>query len=255
MRKNYRYITWLSWLAFFALWSVLSAFKLVPYHKLPSPLEVAEAFVDLLRDGYNYLPLARHLFVSFFRLLSSLVLAVLTAIPLGLLCGYIMPLRAIADSFVNFYRNLPPLAYYSLLIIWLGIDETSKITLLYLAAFAPLYIASMSAVSRVKRAYILSAETFGASKRQIFWYVILPATFPEIFVGIRTAVGVCYTTLVSAEMIAATAGIGWVVMDAYKYINTPVVFVGIIIMGLTGLFIDFLLSLCEKKFLFWSKNA
>ena len=179
-------------------------------------------------------------------------MALITAIPLGLLCGYFAPLRAVVNSLINFYRPLPPLAYYSLLIVWLGIDESSKVMLLYLASFAPIYISSVSAVSRVNDAYIMGAQSFGASNRQIFFTVILPSAFPEIFVGIRTAFGVAYTTLVSAEMIAATAGIGWMVIDAYKYLKMDVVFVGIIIMGITGILMDSILSYIERKFIFWN---
>lgn len=255
MNKNYRHFTFISWALLAATWFVLSGFRLIPSHKLPSPLEVALSFLDLLKEGYNYIPLWTHFSISMIRLLSSVILAFFTAVPLGLLSGYIKPLKAFFDSLIGFYRNLPPLAYYSLLIIWLGIDEKSKIMLLYLAAFPPLYISSVSAVSRVPRSFILSALTFGANKRQIFLNVIVPSTIPEVFTALRTSVGVCYTTLVSAEMIAATKGIGWIVVDAYKYINTSVVFVGIFIMGFTGLFIDFLLSRLEKKMIFWRSHV
>ena len=250
--KNYRYITITTWGVILLLWTLLSVFNVLPSHKLPSPFEVIFTFKDILINGYNYTSFWSHIGISMFRLIISVIISIITAIPLGLICGYFPKIRAILNSFVNFYRNLPPLAYYSLLIIWLGIDEKSKITLLCLAAFAPMYISSISAVSRINHSYILSAETFGATKFQIFRTIILPAAFPEIFVGIRTAIGVAYTTLVSAEMIAATAGIGWMVIDAYKYINTDVVFVGIIIMGLTGVLIDYLLTLVERKFVFWN---
>ena len=124
--------------------------------------------------------------------------------------------------------------------------------LLYLATFAPIYVACASAVGRIKQEYILSAKTLGASKGQIFFQVVLPASAPDIFVGVRTAVGVGYTTLVSAEMIAATSGMGWMVMDAYNYLKTDIVFVGIIIMGITGIFIDFILKTLGNKIVFWS---
>lgn len=250
--KKNRLITISTWVGLILLWIILSEFKIVPSHKLPSPFEVLAAMKDIILEGYNNTSFWNHIGISMFRLLSSVALAIITAIPLGLLSGYFPKFRAVVNSLVNFYRNLPPLAYYSLLIIWLGIDESSKIALLFLASFAPMYISSLSAVSRVKKSHILSAETFGATKGQIFKSVILPASFPEIFVGIRTAIGVAYTTLVSAEMIAATAGIGWMVIDAYKYINTEVVFVGIIIMGLTGVLIDYILTLIERKVIFWN---
>ena len=136
---------------------------------------------------------------SFERLFIALVLAIITAIPLGLLSGYSRRVRAIIDSIVEFYRPLPPLAYYTLLILWFGIDNTSKIVLLYLAGFAPIYIACVSAVTKINMDYILSAKSLGADSKKIFFKIVLPACLPEIFTGIRTAVGVSYTTLVSAE--------------------------------------------------------
>ena len=144
------------------------------------------------------------------------------------------------------------MAYYVLLIMWLGIDEESKVMLLYLAIFAPIYVASSSAVSRVKEEFILSAKTLGANPSQVFCRIIIPASLPDIFTGIRTAVGVGYTTLVSAEMIASTSGIGWMVMDAYNYLKTDIVFVGIIIMGTTGIVIDSLLRRLGDKIIHWA---
>lgn len=250
--KTYKHLSLLTWLSILALWFLVTNLNLISPSKLPSPQKVLAMMGEIFVNGYNYIPFWNHLGISFFRLVLAIFLAFITAIPLGLVCGYFPATRAIVNSLVNFYRPLPPLAYYSLLIVWLGIDEASKVTLLFLASFAPIYISSVSAVSRVNRSFILGAETFGASRWQIFCTVILPSTFPEIFVGIRTAFGVAYTTLVSAEMIAATAGIGWMVIDAYKYLKMDVVFVGIIIMGITGVLIDYLLTLVEKKVIFWN---
>ena len=165
--------------------------------------------------------------------------------------GYFDRFRAIIDSIVQFYRPLPPLAYYTLLILWLGIDESSKITLLFLAAFAPIYLSCVSAVGKINPDYIHNAQSLGATKKDIFFTVVLPSCLPDLFVGLRTAVGVAYTTLVSAEMIAATSGIGWMVIDASRYLKSDVMFVGIIIMGITGLLIDFGLRKLEEKVVFW----
>ncbi len=117
---------------------------------------------------------------------------------------------------MNFTRPLPPLAYYTLLVLVLGIDNESKIALLFLACFAPIYIQCTSAVLRVKKDYINSAYTLGATKKQVFMKVA-PSCLPDIFVGLRTALGVGYTTLVAAEMVAASSGLGWLVLDASNY--------------------------------------
>src|SRR5699024_3883 len=127
-------------------------------------------------------------------------------------------------SLIQFYRPIPPLAYYTLLILWFGIGESSKIILLYLAAFAPIYLAGVEGVHNLNPDYQLSAQSLGASKSQIFRWVIFPGALPSLFTGIRTAVGVSFSTLVAAEMVASTSGIGWMVIDASKYLKSSVMF-------------------------------
>ncbi|NLL63083.1 MAG: ABC transporter permease [Ruminococcaceae bacterium] len=251
-KQNQNYIlTWLTWIFILVIWLILSHVGEINITKLPTPENVLKQAASLCFNGYNNIPLWHHIGISLLRLSVAISAALITAIPLGLLCGYFSKLQAVIGSVVDFIKPLPPLAYYTLLIIWLGIDEESKVALLFIAAFAPIFVSAASSVSRVNLTYVLSARSFGASTLQIFFKVILPATLPEIFVGIRTAVAVAYTTLVSAEMIAATAGIGWMVLDAYKYLKTDVVFVGIFIMGLTGMILDIGLRKIESRFIFW----
>lgn len=250
-RQN-RIISISTWVIIIAAWFIVTNTGILSSQLVPSPQDVFYAFVGIVKDGYNSIPFWNHIGISFYRLIIAVVLALLTAIPLGLLSGYFSKFQSVVDSLVNFYRPLPPLAYYMLLILWLGIDESSKVTLLYLASFAPIYLACSSAVAQVDKTYILSAESMGASKAQVFFTVVIPAAMPNIFVGVRTAVGVAYTTLVSAEMVAATSGIGWMVIDASRYLKSDVMFVGIIIMGITGILIDVGLRKLERKVVFWA---
>lgn len=250
--KDCHYLSALTWAVIIALWFLFTNTGMVKSTLVPTPQRVVEAFVEIIKNGYNSIPFYMHLKMSLSRLFIAVVIAILTAVPLGLLSGYFTKFGAVLDSLVNFYRPLPPMAYYVLLIMWLGIDEESKIMLLCLAAFAPIYVACASAVGKIKKEYILSAKTLGANQTQIFFRVVLPASAPDIFVGIRTAVGVGYTTLVSAEMIAATSGMGWMVMDAYNYLKTDIVFVGIIIMGITGIAIDSVLKRVGDRIIFWA---
>ncbi len=250
-RKIERKLTIGTWIMIFGVWYFITKFHMVSSVLVPSPFHVWSTFLEILKDGYNGISLMQHLGVSFKRLWIASFLAIVTAIPLGLLSGYFDKIRAIIDSVVQFYRPLPPLAYYTLLILWFGIGDTSKITLLFLAAFAPIYISCISAVIKINQDYILSAQSLGANQREIFFYIVLPACLPEIFTGLRTAVGIAYTTLVAAEMVAATSGIGWMVIDASKYLKSDVIFIGIILMGITGIFIDMGLTFLEKKFVYW----
>ncbi len=253
--KNEKKLTVGTWVVILIAWYLITKFEIFSPTLLPSPSRVLTTFFRLLEDGYNGVSILSHLRASFRRLFLALALANATAVPLGLLSGYFSKIEAIIDSVVEFYRPLPPLAYYTLLILWFGIDDKSKIILLFLAAFAPIYLACVSAVSKINENYILSAKSLGANQKNVFFKIVLPACLPEIFTGIRTAFGVSYTTLVSAEMIAATSGIGWMVFDASNFLKSDVIFVGIIIMGITGVLIDAGLRFLERKIVYWKGHV
>lgn len=250
-KKTNKFLTAATWIIIFTTWYVITKLEVFSPTLVPSPYKVWQTFLGIVDDGYNKIPLSMHLWASFRRLFLAMFFAIASAIPLGLLSGYSNTIRSIVDSIVEFYRPLPPLAYYTLLILWFGIDDQSKVILLFLAGFAPIYIACVSAVTKINEDYILSAKSLGADNKDVFFKIVLPASMPEIFTGIRTAMGVAYTTLVSSEMIAATSGIGWMVLDASNYLKSDVIFVGIFIMGATGILIDIGLRTLEKKIVFW----
>lgn len=251
MKKKSLLITTCVWVVLLAIWFLVTNLKLVSPILFPSPQAVWSTFVSILIHGYNNISFWQHLGITLFRLFSALILAIITAVPLGLASGMSETVHAVVDSLIQFYRPIPPLAYYTILILWLGIGEGSKIILLYLAAFAPIYIACVEGVHHLNQDYILSAKSLGADKWSIFKWVIFPGSLPDIFTGIRTAMGVSFSTLVAAEMVASTSGIGWMVIDASKYLKSSVMFMGIFILGGLGLLLDWLLQLLEKKWIFW----
>ncbi|MGP3779045.1 ABC transporter permease [Halanaerobium saccharolyticum] len=253
--KTERALTFLTWTSIFLIWYVITKLGIFTPTLLPGPARVWRAFLRILAEGYNGVSLWLHLGASFKRLFVALFFAIFTAVPLGLLSGYLDKVEAVIDSVVEFYRPLPPLAYYTLLVLWFGIDDTSKQILLFLAAFAPIYIACVSAVRKLNQDFVLSARSLGAAQKDVFFKIVLPASLPEIFTGIRTAFGVAYTTLVSSEMVAATSGIGWMVLDASNFLKSDVIFVGIIIMGITGVIIDAGLRFLERKIIFWKGHV
>jgi taurine transport system permease protein len=244
-------LTFITWIIILGTWYVITRMGVFSSTLVPSPQRVWFTFLEILENGYNKNSLFMHLGASFRRLFLAMFFAVVTSIPLGLLSGYSNKVKSVVDSIVEFYRPLPPLAYYTLLVLWFGIDDTSKVILLFLAGFAPIYIACVSAVTKINEDYILSAKSLGADKRKVFFKIVLPACMPEIFTGIRTSMGVAYTTLVSAEMVAATSGIGWMVLDASNFLKSDVIFVGVLIMGVTGITIDYGLRYLEKKIVYW----
>ncbi len=164
---SYRWLSFLSVGIAFSLWFLATNLGWVESILFPSPQAVWAAFTDILANNYKgNLSLAQHTFASMQRLFIAFALAFVLAVPLGLASGYFKPVRAIFDPFIEFYRPLPPLAYYTLLVLWLGIENESKIALLFLAGFAPLYIAMIAGVERVPRDRINAALSLGASQWQ-----------------------------------------------------------------------------------------
>lgn len=236
----------------FLFWAMATNFEWIDTKLFPTPQKVWDAFIELCKNGYMGNSLATHFFSSMKRLLIAFLIAIVTAVPLGLASGYNSKIRAILEPVIEFYRPLPPLAYYTLLVLWMGINDESKIALLFLACFAPIYISCASGVLKIAPNFLHNATTLGAGKMQTFFHVVFPFCMPEMFVGMRTALGVGYTTLIASEMVAARSGIGWVVLDAYNWMRSDIVFVGIIIMGVTGIVLDRLIRLIEIKVVPWN---
>ncbi len=250
--SSYRWLSFVSVGIALLIWFLATNLGWVESILFPSPQAVWAAFTDILQNGYkDNLSIAQHIFASMQRLLIAFLLAFALAVPIGLASGYFKPVRAVLDPFIEFYRPLPPLAYYTLLVLWLGIEDESKIALLFLAGFAPLYIAMIAGVQRVPRDRINAALSLGSSQWQVFTQVIFPSCLPELFTGLRTALGFMYTTLVAAEMVAALSGIGWMVLDASKFLQTDVMFVGIIIMGAIAIALDIGLRRLQTRYLPW----
>lgn len=250
--KQNRMVTIITIGSIFLLWFIITSVNLVESLIVPSPKSVISAFVEILDKGYKRKTLFYHLGSSLYRLLAAFMLATVVAAPLGLWAGFNEKARSAFEPIVDFVKPLPPLAYYTLLVLWLGIGNESKIALLFVACFAPVFIASVAGVAGLPKRFLNCAYSLGASNRKAFIKVVFPAALPSILVGMRTALGVGYTTLISSEMVAATSGIGWMVLDASRIMRSDVIFVGIFLMGFTGILMDVGLRKLEKKLVPWN---
>jgi len=238
-------------LLLFAGWWTAARFAWINPIFLPGPAQVWAAFTSALTTGYQGSLLHEHVLASLGRILAGYLLACLVGIPLGLLMGFSRKVRALFDPLIEFYRPLPPLALYTLLVMWLGIGDTSKVALLFTAALPPLSLSAMHAAESVEPQWIRAARSLGASRRQLLRYVILPACLPRICNGMRISLGFTYTVLVAAEIVAATAGLGWMIWDASKFLLTDVVIMGLFVLSLTGLVLDALVRWAEKRITPW----
>ena len=205
---------------------------------LPAPEVVLERFFRLNAEGYQNFTLWQHTGISLQRVLLGFLFGAALGIPIGYAMGLTNWSRGWFDPIVEFMRPVPPLALIPLMIIWFGIGEASKVILLLLAALWIMIIAARSGVSGVAISKVHAAYSLGASKWQILTKVIVPNSLPEIFTGARVAMGVCWGTVVAAELVAAERGIGMMIMVASKFQLTDIVIVGIILIGIIGFLID-----------------
>lgn len=218
---------------------------------LPSPEAVVARLIEIAKNGYRNFSLWEHLGASLTRVLLGFALGSLVGIPLGYAMGLSGWFRGWFDPIVEFMRPVPPLALIPLVIIWFGIFETGKITLLFLAALWIMVIAARSGVSGVRLSKIHAAYSLGASKWQILRHVIIPNSLPDIFTGARVAMGVCWGTVVAAELVAAEKGAGMMIIAASKFQSTDIVVMGIILIGIIGYGIDILMRMAERMLVPW----
>lgn len=222
---------------------------------LPAPEKVWTRSLQIAAEGFRNFTLLEHLGFSLFRVVVGFALGAIVGIPLGYAMGLSNWFRGWFDPIVEFMRPVPPLALIPLVIIWAGIGETGKIILLFLAALWIMAIAARSGVSGVNIAKVHAAYSLGASKWQIMRYVIIPNSLPEIFTGARVAMGVCWGTVVAAELVAAEQGAGMMIMTASKFQNTDIVIMGIILIGVIGFGIDMIMRAAEKFLVPWKGKA
>jgi taurine transport system permease protein len=243
-------------LALFALWWIATHLGWIRDLFLPTPERIATSFVEAWNgEIQGGRPLWEHFGWSLLRVFAAFALACVTAIPVGIAMGVSRIARGIFDPPIEFYRPLPPLAYLPLIVIWFGIEETAKIVLIYLACFAPLAMAARAGVTSVMIEQINAAYSLGASKWQVIRHVVIPAALPEIFTGMRIAIGFGWTTLVAAEMVAATAGLGQMVLNASNFLRTDVVIMGIVVIGVVAYAFDLLMRRLERMFVPWKGRA
>ncbi len=222
---------------------------------LPSPLAVIEAFVDVARNGFTGSSFWEHTWISTARVFGAFLLACVIGVPLGIAMGMSPNARGIFDPPIEFYRPIPPLAYLPLMIIWFGIDETSKVLLIFLSVFAPVALGARAGVKSAAIEQIHAAYSFGATRWQVIRKVILPSAMPEIITAMRIGIGFGWTTLVAAEMVASTSGLGYMVLSASKFLQTATVIMGIVIIAAIAYAFDHLMRFVERRVVPWKGRA
>jgi len=222
---------------------------------LPSPEAVFMRFINIYKNGYQNSSLWQHVGASVMRVLAGFLAGSIIGIPLGYAMGLSSWFRGWFDPIVEFMRPVPPLALIPLIIIWFGIGEVGKVVLLFLAALWIMVIAARAGVAGVRISKIHAAYSLGASKWQILRHVIIPNSLPDIFTGARVAMGVCWGTVVAAELVAAQRGAGMMILVASKFQLTDIVLMGIIVIGIIGYTIDISMRIAERMLVPWKGRA
>ena len=234
-----------------AAWTLITSLGFIDALYLPSPLAVVQKFWDVSINGYADATLWQHFFASISRIFIAVTIATIIAIPVGLAIGINPVARAIFDPLIEFYRPVPPLAYLPLIVIWFGIGEFSKILLIYLAVFAPIVVSTAAGVRHLDPIRVRVAQSLGATRWQIIRHIVLPSALPDILTGIRIGLGAGWSTLVAAELVAATQGIGFMIQSASQFLVTDLVIAGILLIALVAYAIEIGLRILQKRLAPW----
>jgi ABC-type nitrate/sulfonate/bicarbonate transport system permease component len=236
------------------LWQVCSTAGLLPRYKIPSPVEIILGLKTLLVEGLppGYL-LHRHALESLFRVFAGFLLAAFLAIPLGILMGWSRKLQVLLTPFIEVVRPIPPLAWIPLAIIWFGIGIKSAAFIIFLGAFFPILLNTISGVLSVDVRLIEATKVLGAKERQVLTKVLAPGSLPSIWTGLRIGLGIAWMTVVAAEFTGVKSGygLGYVIMIARDIQRPDEVIAGMITIGVIGYVLDVALRNAEKRLLRW----
>lgn len=233
------------------VWWLVAALEIVPPLFLPSPAAVASRFLSVAANGFADATLLQHVGASLFRVLAALGLALAVAVPVGIGMGISPVFRSVFDPIIETYRPIPPLAYLPLVVIWFGIGEGAKVLLIFLAIVPAIALSTAAGVRGVPAERINAALTLGASRLQVLRDIVLPNAFPEILVGARIGLSVGWSTLVAAELVAATRGLGFMIQTASNFLVTDVVIVGIIAIAAIAFAMELAMRALERWLTPW----
>ncbi len=240
--------------ALIAGWSLASAYGAVSPVFLPSPLVVVRSLVNVAVNGFVDSTLAEHTLASLLRIFAALSVSLLVGVPAGLAIATSRIGKGILDPIVEFLRPLPPLAYLPLIIIWVGIGEASKVTVISLAMLPPIILSTASGVRSAPGDFVNAARSFGARPLQVLLHVILPGAVPSILTGTRIALGAGWSTLVAAELVAANQGLGFMIQSAAQFLVTDIVIGGIIVIAAIAFLLEILARLIERSLVPWAAH-
>lgn len=248
---RYALISWATVAVLLVAWWAVTASGLVTPFVLPSPGALAREVGALAVGGYAQKPLSTHVLASLARTLVGLGAGLAVGIPLGLLMGMNPIAFAVLSPIFSFLRPIPPIAFIPLMILYFGIGEFSKVFLIFMAALYYVVLNACAGVHSVPQDLVSAGRNLGLTPVQLFRHVVFPAALPHVMTGVKTATAIAWAIVVAAELIAAQAGLGFMVMDATTFFRVPDVYVGILIIGLIGVALEAVTRALERSLLHW----
>lgn len=237
----------LSLVVFFGLWEIAARTGMVAALLLPAPSQIATRFWSLLTEPVYGSSFYEQFGVSLRRVVTGFLLGSTLGIALGAMMGWSRRVEAAVDPLFELFRPIPPIAWIPLAILWLGIGEAPKIFLICIGSFIPCVINAYTGVRTTDPVLIRAAKSLGAKDRRIFLEVALPSSVPVVVAGLRVALGNSWAILIAAELVAAQSGLGYMMNTARQYLDTDVVIIGMLIIGVTGWTMDFVLRALERR--------
>lgn len=233
------------------IWFIVTKLELISFYIIPPPAQVLTTTLVLLEKG----TLLHHLSTSFYRVISGFTISFLFAFPLAVLLGMNRRFAPFINPPVEFIRHIPPLACIPILILWLGIGEASKLAVIILASFFPVFLNTLNGISQCDKKLLEVGDAFGLKPSEKFRHIILPASLPSIVVGMRLGLGYSWRALIGAELVAASSGIGYMILDAEQISRSDIVIIGILTIGSIGYFIDYLFLKLAQYGMPWAKRT
>ncbi|AXU76798.1 ABC transporter permease [Clostridioides difficile] len=225
------------------LWKITNYLGIWSDYILPSPEKVYSTFLKMISDGSIFI----NVYASMKRVLIGFAISTAIGVPLGIFFGIYSGVYEYFKSLINFLRNTPPLALIPMLILWFGIGEESKIIIIVLASFFPIFTSTLKGIKNCDSKLIEVGRVFEFSKLQIIFKIIIPNAILDIAVGLKLALGYSFRAIIGAELVAASSGLGYLISDGKEMSRTDVVIVGIIVIGLLGIITDYIFSIIVKK--------
>ena len=232
-------------------WYLVSHSSFVKPGYIPTPEELGKTFVDLLRNGYQGKPLYEHIGISLFRTLTGFALGVAVGVPIGLLSGYSRRAGAMISPIMAFIRPIPPIAFIPMAVLYFGLGELGKIVLIFFVSFNYVQANAQAGAANFPIAYRRAAESLGLSRWQTFTRIVMPGALLQIFTGLKVALALSWAVVVAAELVGAQSGLGFMISDAALLFRIPVVYIGVALIGVIGLVLNFTLNLVETRIVHW----